>query len=227
MDEENQGSQGETMKKDSTAYTVFFILGLTLFFGTGVSLVHHLTRDMLAENELMHQNRTLARAFSLETAGTSAADYLEAVEQNLTRHTITFEGRPWDLFIKADQDSHLLGFIFKGRGIWDVINGVLVLDQTLATIVSLEFLEQHETPGLGARIEEEWFKNEFQGLEIAWDMPRNQRIIIGATAQPDPKNQVDSITGATQTSQALMDSLNRELDSFKRLVQENRELLGI
>ncbi|WP_052507460.1 FMN-binding protein [Desulfonatronovibrio magnus] len=214
------------MKKDSTAYTVFFILSLTLFFGTGVSLVHHLTRDMLAENEVMHMNRTLTTAFSLDVTGDTPSHYLEAVETGLIKKEITHQGRQWNVYVRDDRGEPAIGFIFKGRGIWDVINGVIVLSSDLETLLSLQFLEQHETPGLGARIEEEWFKNEFKGLTIAWEKPRNQRIIIGTTPEPDPVNQVDSITGATQTSKALMDSLNRELDSFKRMVEDNPNILG-
>lgn len=212
------------MKKDSTAYTVFFILCLTLLFGTGVSLVHHLTRDMLAENELMHHNRTLVKAFGLETQGSSAADYLETVENKLNIRKIVFENREWEIYTLKDKKPSPVGFVFKGRGIWDVINGIIVLEHDLQKMLSLEFLEQHETPGLGARIEEEWFKEKFKGLKIEWDNQLNQRIIIGTTAQPDPENQVDSITGATQTSKALMDSLNQQLDAFKRLIQEHQTL---
>ncbi len=212
------------MKKESTAYTIFFILSLTLFFGAGVSLVHHLTRDMLAENELMHHNRTLIKAFGLETQGSSAADYLEAVENKLNIRKVVFENREWEVYTLKDQESSPVGFVFKGRGIWDVINGIIVLEHDLQKMLSLEFLEQHETPGLGARIEEEWFKEKFKGLKVDWDNEKKHRIIIGTTAQPDPENQVDSITGATQTSQALMDSINRELDAFKRLIQEKQIL---
>ncbi len=208
------------MKKESTLYIILFIAGLTLFFGTGVSLVHHLTRNMLAENELMHQNRTLARAFDLEFSGTAASDYLQAVDSKLEKHEIVFENRTWTVYIKKDVQDAPIGFMFKGRGIWDVINGILVLDHSLEHIISLEFTEQHETPGLGARIEEEDFKKSFAGLKIAWDKSLDQRIIIGTTADPDPRNQVDAITGATQTSQALMNSLNSELEAFRRMVRE-------
>ncbi|MFN2267845.1 MAG: FMN-binding protein [Desulfonatronovibrio sp.] len=210
------------MKKDSTAYTIFFILSLTLFFGAGVSLVHHLTKDMLAENELMHLNRTLIKAFDLEVRGNNAADYLETVENKLNLNKVVFENREWDIYTLKDQKPSPVGFIFKGRGIWDVINGIIVLEHDLEKMLSLEFLEQHETPGLGARIEEEGFKEKFKGLKIQWDNPKDKRIIIGTTAEPDPENQVDSITGATQTSQALMVSINQQLDTFKRLIKENQ-----
>ncbi|WP_051617098.1 FMN-binding protein [Desulfonatronovibrio hydrogenovorans] len=208
------------MNKNSTSYTVFFITTLTLVFGTGVSLVHHLTKDMLAENELLHHNRVLAKAFSLEVSGPAASDYIQAVESGLNVQTQSLENREWTVYIPRDEEQHLIGFKFQGRGVWDVITGILVLDKDLEHIRTLEFLEQHETPGLGARIEEEWFKAEFQGLRIAWDKPLHQRIIIGPSPDPDPVNQVDAITGATQTSTALMESLNRELDGFKRLTRE-------
>ena len=208
------------MKKDSTLYILVFITCLTIAFGAGVSVVHHLTRDMLAENELLHYNRTLARAFGLEVPGSAASHYQEAVSGSLDYHELDYEGRSWRIYLMREVQDSPLGFVFRGRGVWDVINGVLVLDHGLETILSLEFLEQHETPGLGARIEEDWFRDQFRGLEISWDRPANRRIVIGADTGPDSAGRVDAITGATQTSRALMDSINRELETFRELVRE-------
>lgn len=197
-----------------------FMLGLTLVFGTGVSLVHHLTRDMLAENEILHRNKTLARAFDLKVDGDRPADYARAVEQDLSVLTPSGPERPWTVFIMDQGQDPKVGFIFQGQGVWDLIQGVLVLDQGLDTIQGLEFLQQHETPGLGARIEETSFKNRFQGLEIAWNRPEDQRIIIGPDRGTGQNNRVDAITGATQTSMALMQALNAELEVFRQLVQK-------
>ena len=84
-------------------------------------------------------------------------------------------------------------------------------------MINIQFLEQKETPGLGARIEEPWFTDQFKGLTIAWDKPVEERVIIGASADPKAKNRVDAITGASQTSLALMKSLNRELERFRKV----------
>jgi Na+-transporting NADH:ubiquinone oxidoreductase subunit C len=83
-------------------------------------------------------------------------------------------------------------------------------------MVNIQFLEHQETPGLGARIEEPWFTDQFKGLEIGWNELPARRVIIGGVADPTTKNRVDAITGASQTSIALMKSLNAELESFRK-----------
>jgi len=103
-------------------------------------------------------------------------------------------------------------------GFWDVIEGVMVLTPDLSRIRNIRFLDQKETPGLGARIEEEWFVGQFEGYPIRWDAPVGQRIVMGERS-PREEKRVDAITGATQTSMALERMLNVELESFRQLYE--------
>ena len=43
------------------------------------------------------------------------------------------------------------------------------------------------------------------------------RIVVGASPDPNAKNRVDGITGATQTSMALMNFMNQELELIRTL----------
>ena len=99
---------------------------------------------------------------------------------------------------------------------WGPIKGIVVLSADLKTMVNIQFLEQEETPGLGARIEEPWFTDQFKQLEIGWEQSPDTRVVIGGVSGHKLKNRVDAITGATQTCMALMGSLNRELGLFRQ-----------
>ncbi|MFP4417730.1 MAG: FMN-binding protein [Chitinivibrionales bacterium] len=208
------------MKKDSPAYILGFMLIIAVVFGTGVAVVHYSTQDMLQRNERLHRNRVLTQAFELDAEDDSPQAYEQAVEENLKLRTIEELGREWEIFTRS-RDGNDVGFIFTGLGFWDRIIGVIVLTPDLQQVVNLQILEQSETPGLGARITQPWFTEQFKGLEIAWDQPINQRIIIGPAPQPNAVNQVDAITGASQTSIALMNILNRELEGFREVYTEN------
>lgn len=200
------------------------MLTLSVFFALAVSLVHHGTRDMLARNEQMHRNRTVARAFGLEVNGTDAAAYARAVAESIRETTVEANGRLWAVFWRPRSDlghqTEAVGFEFTGQGVWDVIRGVIVLTPALDRIISLRILEQHETPGLGGRIEEDGFLQQFQGIVPDWDNHDDRRVIIGQSLNPQAENRVDAITGATQTSQALMRVLNQELESFRQAWKE-------
>lgn len=204
------------MNKKSPIYVLSFMAAICLVFGTGIALVNSATQGLLAKNATLHRNRVLCRAFQLEVAGTSADAYQQAVSDNLA--TTNLADRT--VYRRTTPGHESIGFEFSGIGFWDRIDGIIVLTPDLQTVLNLQFMEQKETPGLGARIEEGWFTDQFQGLTIDWDNPQGRRIVVGASSQPNPRNRVDAITGATQTSMALMRFLNEELDEIRKLKLE-------
>jgi Na+-transporting NADH:ubiquinone oxidoreductase subunit C len=206
------------INKSSAVYVLSFMVLLCLVFGTGIAVVHYSMVGLMERNERLLQDKRLVRAFLLKPNGNSPQDLRRVLEENVLAFSDTFGGRTWELYRRTTQpDSGVIGFVFSGIGFWDVIRGILIVTPDLSRIVNIEILKQTETPGLGARIGEEWFKKQFRGLHIAWDAPVGTRVIIGPSAVPNATNRVDAITGATQTSIAVMKSLNEELERFREL----------
>ncbi|MDD2240406.1 MAG: FMN-binding protein [Kiritimatiellae bacterium] len=208
------------MNKKSPVYVLGFMAAICAVFGTGIAIVNYSTQGLLARNATLHRNRVLCRAFDLPVEGTSAEAYQAAVDAHLAMADVgpAADGRTRYTEIGPGRNS--VGYTFGGMGFWDRIKGIVVLSPDLQSIRNIQFFDQKETPGLGARIEEPWFTEQFKGLQIDWDNPRGDRIVVGATPDPDPKNRVDAITGATQTSMALMRFLNDELAQIRELNME-------
>lgn len=202
------------MNKQSPAYIIFFILALSIFFGFAISIVNYSTVDLLKKNEVMHRNRVIAQVFSLSVSGSSADAYRKSVEERIEELAVTYKNR--DIPYLKDRESGDIGIFFNGMGFWDAITGIVVVTPELEKIQNVKFLDQKETPGLGARIEEQPFTDSFRGLSIAWENQPDKRIMIGPSPDPNALNRVDAITGATQTSIALMEMLNRDLDIFRK-----------
>lgn len=200
------------MKTSSPGYILGFITAVSVVFGLGVSGVHYATKGMLDRNEQLHRNRVLCRAFLLEVAGGGAEAYQAAIDREIRLDTLKTPSGTVPIYTQSATGA--VGFEFSGMGFWDRITGIMVLTPDLGTVVNIQFLDQKETPGLGARIEEPWFTGQFTGLEIDWEAPPGARIVIGASPKSDAKNRVDAVTGATQTSIALMRLLNAELERF-------------
>lgn len=199
------------MNKKSPAYVLSFMAAICVVFGAGISVVNYATQGLLVQNAAMHRNRVLCHAFMLEVDGSSAEAYQNAVAAHLVASTIG--GRA--VYRRTTPGHESVGFVFAGMGFWDRIEGIVVLTPDLQTILNVQFLDQKETPGLGARIEETSFTDQFKGLTLAWDDPQGQRVLVGANPAANAPNEVDAITGATQTSMALMRFLNDELDAFR------------
>jgi len=205
------------MNKKSPAYILLFMAAICIVCGIGVSIVNYATQGLLEKNAAMHRNRVLCHAFQLEVDGTSAEAYQEAVEANLQASLIQDGTNQRQMYTQITPGQPSIGFEFSGMGFWDRITGILVLTPTLQEVLNIQFLEQKETPGLGARIEEPWFTDQFKGLTLDWDAPDSKFIVVGADSNPDAKNRVDAITGATQTSMALMQFMNSELTRIRNL----------
>ena len=205
------------MNKKSAAYIIGFMIVICVVFGTGVSVVHNATQDMLEKNKRFHRNRIICWAFLLPVSGDTAKDYAEAISRHIRIKSITDDNRIRNVYWRIDPENPAIGYDFSGMGFWDRIDGIIVLTRDLEKIINIQFFDQKETPGLGARIEEKWFTDQFKGVPIAWEKDVSDRVIIGRSTGGKPENQVDAITGATQTSMALKRFLNAELERIRTL----------
>jgi len=205
------------VNKKSPSYILLFMAAICIVCGTGVAIVNYATQGLLKKNAALHRNRVLCHAFQLKVDGTSAEAYQQAVEANLQASLIQDGSSQRQMYRQITPGHPSIGFEFSGMGFWDRITGILVLTPNLQDVLNIQFLEQKETPGLGARIEEPWFTDQFKGLKIDWDAPEGKFIVVGADSNPDALNRVDAITGATQTSMALMQFMNAELARIRNL----------
>jgi len=93
-----------------------------------------------------------------------------------------------------------------GAGYASTLYGYLALDADLRTIRGLRFYEHGETPGLGAEIDDPAWLAQWPGTWTR-DAAGNLRVDVArgrVDAQgPDAAYQVDGISGATRTSQAV------------------------
>tara|TARA_B100000315_G_scaffold238912_1_gene257165 strand:+ start:1227 stop:1802 length:576 start_codon:yes stop_codon:yes gene_type:complete len=103
-------------------------------------------------------------------------------------------------------------FEFKGRGLWGPIRGVITLEEDLKTIEAMRIISQEETPGLGARITEDSYLTGFKGKVM------NQRLTLALRRKAIHNNEIDSISGATLTSTALISMINEYVEIFRKKI---------
>ncbi|MDT8298577.1 MAG: FMN-binding protein, partial [Spirochaetaceae bacterium] len=104
---------------------------------------------------------------------------------------------------------------FQGNGLWGTITGVLAVDSSLSQIIGLDVISHSETPGLGGRIEEDWFKDQFREEQIG---PDGITVRKGEGGVDDDKENstVDGITGASLTSAAMEVIINNEIEYLRQ-----------
>lgn len=210
------------------------MVAVALLFGAGVTGLNLSTRKTVQKNKTFIEQRALVELFDLgDIKALSKAEIATIVENQIDRSEVLTDpetGRQIPL-LKAYVDANhsqlkAYGFPFSGIGFWAEITGYIAVDASLSKTVGLKVISQSETPGLGARIEEDFFVEPFaEGLTISQPKDGNSYLYMGtAGATPDPGTPqygrtFDAITGATQTSLAMERMLNASVAEFSRAVQ--------
>lgn len=138
----------------------------------------------------------------------------------------------YKLLYRYKPDGVLKSYVIpiEGYGLWDIIKGYIAIDaDDLNTVQGISFYEHHETPGLGARITEDWFREQWQGKKIFSESGDLLSITVAkakaeneASAEMLP-HYVDGISGATLTTKGINQFLERDLSRYKDYFQKIRQ----
>ncbi|MFH0735177.1 MAG: FMN-binding protein [bacterium] len=117
----------------------------------------------------------------------------------------------FDLFMVFNTTGDTVGYAMpiEGTGFQGKIRMMLGVKTDLQEITGLEILEQSETPGLGDRIREDGFRQQFVKL-IA-----NPLVEWIKGVKPEKANQIQTITGATISSKAVVAIINDNLAKLR------------
>jgi len=199
---------------------ILFIFLVAVFFAGLTSAVNYALTSRISLNERTLESRYLLDVLGIESpvaAGPELIGDLEKTRTSLLKIDGLRAYRSYDEQGRPDGYA----FRFSGKGFWGTISGLLALDADLDTIRGIVFTSHTETPGLGARIDEDRFRNQFKGIKLSERLPKGKFVSIRA-GDGKAKNRVDAITGATMTSTLLEKLLNEEIRKIVAL----RERIG-
>ena len=89
-----------------------------------------------------------------------------------------------------------------GRGLWGGLWGYIAVNETKDKVLGTYFYHESETAGLGARISEKWFQDQFIGKPIFGE-DGNVTLTVVKAGAAQQENEVDGVTGATLTSNGV------------------------
>jgi Na+-translocating ferredoxin:NAD+ oxidoreductase subunit G len=112
-----------------------------------------------------------------------------------------------------DQDGSLISYFFIaiGNGFQAPVKVAVAVDPSFKEVNGIRVLEQSETPGLGAKITENDFYDNFVKLLIA----ANPITCIKGDAKKD-NGEIKAITSATISSKAVADLINVKIASLRK-----------
>ncbi len=182
--------------KKGYVYTVLYMVALTAVLTLGLAAANEAFTPRIDNHARLREERAVLYVFDLERG-------LNDEEAHARFGQLIQEGSKNGLtcyILVQDSETTAYAFPFEGAGLWGSLRGYLGVDASLGKTTGLVFTFQSETPGLGGRIDEEGFKAQFRNLPIKEGVP----LLYGKQAEDG----LDAITGATQTSAAVLRTLN-------------------
>lgn len=200
------------MKKKSFVFPIVFMAVLTAVFTFILSFLNYSTADKIEFNANNELREKILYVFDID----APLEDPEGVARIFNERIEETENEDGDMVYTAEEDGETIGYAIpiRGAGLWGSILGYVGLTEDYSEIIGLDFISHSETPGLGGRIEEEQYKGQFRGLEL--DDDGGNYVIY----KPASGGNVDAISGATLTSQAVRNILNDDIRDFI----ENKEV---
>ena len=114
----------------------------------------------------------------------------------------------------------------RGAGLWNAIFGYISLKEDVNTVKGVVFDHLGETPGLGAEITQEWFRERFADEKI-FDQNGNLvgvSVVKGNPSTSKDDNRVDAISGATITTDGVSDMIAERLGHYNAFFESQMDL---
>ncbi|SIP97078.1 Na+-transporting NADH:ubiquinone oxidoreductase subunit C [Alkalispirochaeta americana] len=191
------------MNKQSLPYTIGFTFFISFIFVLFLSFAHHSTAPRVEQNREVTRQRSILSALGVEASTPAEVQKAFKTVEEVEQGGIT-------LFRFTEGETRVYAKEFVGSGVWGPIEGILAVTGDMARARGLEIVDQTETPGLGGRITERWFKEQLRDLRI---VDGTIRVAAPGEGDSDKENgKIDAITGATRTSERMGVIFKNELE---------------
>lgn len=189
---------------------------LTAVFTFVLSFLNYSTADRIAFNEQTDRAKKILYVFDIDVQTDDPEEIAKIFDDNIEEmqkdgKTLKIDGE--EVYIEKE-NGEIIAYAFpvRGSGLWGSILGYVAVKDDYSEIIGLDFISHSETPGLGGRIDEAEYKEQFRDLELNED---GKYIVY----KPAPGGNVDAISGATLTSQAVSNILNKDIEEFIKYME--------
>ena len=196
------------LNTNSNIYTFVYMTIVVIIVAVLLALANQALKPRQDANILLDKQKQILGALKVDF---SQADPAE-VYYTLVNDTIRLENGQ-EVYVANLNGAVKYILPLSGKGLWGGIGGYLALDEDKNTIYGVNFNHESETPGLGAKIVELPFREQFEGKHI-----RNAEgqvvsvAVLKAGNHAEGQEQVDAISGATITSTGVSTMLATDLE---------------
>ena len=216
----------------SDAYTIAFTTIITVILGLGLSATADSLRDRQILNEQLDIKKNILSVlgYKQDTPWTneevqslydSNINEIRIDEVGLVLDEVDKSGNFAYTIYQSSENNEVTGYAIPiaGKGLWGTMYGYFAIEPDAETVKGITFYKHKETPGLGAEVDKDWFKNNFIGKKLT---DKNGELVsievvkgYVSKTDPDALHKVDGISGATITGSGLTTFLKSDLEKYE------------
>jgi len=218
--------------KDSFLYPILFMLIMVIIFAGILSLMYRGSQTKIeAYQKETYQRRILGTVVGklAENTGLSGEEIMSRYPDSFDEHLELVEMPDFERRVyRAVVGDSTVAYCFEigGKGLWGTMQALVSTSTDYRTILDFAIVDQKETPGLGARIEEDWFLAQFRNRlfvvksESTDDVTQSYEF-IAETQSPENDRQLRRVTGATISSDSVLKMLRDEMNYIYNYLRNN------
>jgi len=202
--------------KESKFYTVLFTFIISFIFIAVLAYINSVTKEKIAINSELFRIKSILNVMNISYSSDIDAYNKFKDDELIKKRTVKrkINGEEYSVYQSLVNNENIYAIIYNGQGLWGEISSVIAFNENIDRLKGIDFIYQNETPGLGGRIEEEWFKGQFRDEKIA-DIIK-MTMSVQKNGDPDHENSsFDSISGATRTSERILSFINESINIMK------------
>lgn len=195
---------------------VVVLTAIALIAGLALSGVYAMTRETI-EDQKKAASRASYSVVCPDAVDFESVDAIDAAIAQLGGGVYgTQFGRAYidEGFAGVDAGGNVVGYVFgvtSADGFDGNVSLALGVDPE-GTVNSISFTALNETPGMGMRCAEPEFKDQFNGKKV-------DRFALDKAGTSADDNAIDTVSGASTTSGAVVNAVNAGLDFFHTVVK--------
>lgn len=226
------------MNRDSSLYTILYASVMVILVAVGLSFTHQVLSDRQIANENIDKMQQILRSLRINASPKEAeAKYAELIKD---AYLIKADGTkvqgsegllPTDAAFRTDiaksGEDELPVFVanvegkvvyvipMTGKGLWGGIWGYMSVSDNGSTVYGTDFGHDSETPGLGAEIVYQSFRNQFEGKDLLKNNDFKSIAVVKPGHSVADRDYVDGVSGGTITSKGVNDMLLESVGKYK------------
>ena len=189
---------------------------ITLIAGLALSGVYAMTKQTIEDQK----RAASAASYQVVVPDADHFDVDEALDKAIADLGGSVYGSDYgrvtinEAFVGKTADDEIAGYAVSVTTA-DGFDGNVTLAVGLTpdgAVNGISFTELHETPGMGMRVDEDEFKGQFAGKSV-------DKFTLNKAGGSTEDDQIDSVSGASTTSGAVVNAVNAALDFFRATVK--------